>query len=253
MDPYIEAQGLWPGFHLKLISYLQEAISERLPAAYEAVIEQRIRLVEEGIPTKDMRPDVAIVRDENGPAAGASRASGGTMLLEPVTLTLPTLWVEEREAWIEIRQGTDRSLVTVIEILSPSNKSGTGQGVYAAKRRELIRQDVHIVELDLLLAGERLPVVEPLPAGDYYAYVARADRRPQCSVYAWSIRRPLPLIPIPLRAPDPDITIDLGAVFRDAYDRGYFRRAIRYDRPPELPLSAGDRAWAEAVARGEVL
>lgn len=251
MDPYIEAQRLWPSFHFKFINYLQEAISERLPAPYEALIDQRIRLVEveEEARSHDVRPDVAILREEGEHRAPAPHAAGA-LLLEPVTLSLPTSWAEEREAWIEISQGPERSLVAVVEILSPTNKVGTGRGEYLSKRHELARQDIHLIELDLLLRGERLPVEGRCPAGDYYAYVARADRRPECDVYAWSIRRPLPTIPVPLRTPDPDVLIDLGSVFRAAYDGGHFHRAIRYHTPLSLPLAPEDRAWAEGIARG---
>ena len=86
----------------------------------------------------------------------------------------------------------------MIEILSRSNKSGLGRGQYLQKRRELLDQPVHLVEVDLLLGGKRLPMGGRLPAGEYYAFVSRAEKRESSDVYAWSIRRPMPAIPIPL-------------------------------------------------------
>jgi hypothetical protein len=79
--------------------------------------------------------------------------------------------------------------------------------------------------------------------------VARAERRPDCDVYAWTIRDPLPRIPIPLLAPDPDVVLDLGSVFATEYERGRYARLIDYSAPLALVKKAEDRAWAEGIAR----
>jgi hypothetical protein len=139
--------------------------------------------------------------------------------------------------------------VTIIELLSPSNKAGTGYIDYEKKRLSLIHQPLHLVELDLLLAGNRLPMDAELPPGDYFAMVSRTERRPISDVYAWSIRLPLPTISIPLMAPDPDVQLDLGAVFATVYQRGRYERSIDYTVPLDLPLHPDDRAWAEHLAR----
>ena len=67
-----------------------------------------------------------------------------------------------------------------------------------AKRNALLHQDVHLVELDLLRGGQRLPLRDPLPPGDYCTLVSRGDRRPGCAVCAWPLAHPLPTIPVPL-------------------------------------------------------
>jgi hypothetical protein len=93
----------------------------------------------------------------------------------------------------------------------------------------------------LLLAGRRPPMAAPLPPGDYYAFVARAGRRPDCDVYAWSIRRALPAIPIPLRPPDPDVLLDLAAVYATAHENGRNARRLDYAAPwpsPSPPTTA---------------
>ena len=89
---------------------------------------------------------------------------------------------------------------------------------------------------------------DELPKGHYYAFVSRAERRPCRDTYAWTIRDPLPTIPIPLKAPDPDIPLDLAAIFATVYDRARCERSIDYAAPLDLPLSPEDRAWAEAMA-----
>ena len=94
-----------------------------------------------------------------------------------------------RERWIEIKRLPDLTLVTAIEILSPTNESGLGRTDYLVKRREFLDQPVHLVEIDLLLGGYRLPMGRPVPPGDYYAYVSRVEKRDFSDVFAWSIRR----------------------------------------------------------------
>src|SRR5205823_396013 len=122
-------------------------------------------------------PDVAVLRKAEASAAG--RVAQGTMTVEPVTLPLLMYPTEEViEHRIEIRRFPDRELVTVIELLSPSNKEAPGERLYLKKHFELIHQPVHLVELDFLLRGRRLPVDADLPAGHYFAFVARAERRP---------------------------------------------------------------------------
>ena len=100
-----------------------------------------------------------------------------------------------------------------------------------------------------LLGGRRLSMGEPLPGGDYYALVSRAERRPDCEVYAWTVRDRLPTIPIPLSAPDEDVKVDLGAVFTTAYTRGRYARLVDYSAPPSALRKSQERAWAEKIAR----
>ncbi len=80
-------------------------------------------------------------------------------------------------------------------------------------------------------------------------FVSRAGRRPNSDVFAWSIRRPLPIIPIPLLDPDPDVHLDLAAVFAQTYDDAPYGDSIDYSAPLEVPLAPEDRAWAEHLAR----
>ena len=124
--------------------------------------------------------------------------------------------------------------MTVIEILSPTNKTGSVRIDYIKKRKQWIRQPVNVVEIDLLLGGHRLPVRGFLPTGDYYAFVSRSNRRPNCDVYAWSIRRELPAIPIPLSIPDPDVLLDLRAVFAQTYDGAPYGTVSRSITRPRL-------------------
>lgn len=249
MDPYVEDQKLWRDFHSRFVPYCCDYLSDLLPDPYEARLEEEFRLVQaDDDKTVDVRPDVVV--EGSQPAGWVGRAAlAGALTLEPLVFTLPAIWTEVRDVWIEIRRRPDRRLVTVIEILSPTNKaSGSGVFQYLAKRSEFVRESIHIVEIDLLLEGRRLPMAEPLPPLDYFTIVSRAERRPRSDVFAWTIRQGLPLVPIPLLPPDSDVPLDLAGVFGLAYDRGKYAKALDYRRPLSVPLAPADKAWAEGVA-----
>ena len=177
-----------------------------------------------------------------------SAGTPATATLDPVTIPLITL-EGPRETYIEILNQADCSLVAALELLSPARKEGSGRTEYLAKRRALFFQDIRLVELDLLFGGRRLPLEKPLPPADYYYLVSRGDQRPDCQVYRWTLRQPLPTLPVPLRAPDPDLHIDLAAVFATAYERGRFSRRLNYQVPAPAFLREDDRRWCEATVR----
>jgi len=79
--------------------------------------------------------------------------------------------------------------------------------------------------------------------------VARHEGRPSGDVYAWSVRQPLPEVPVPLQAPDPDAIVNLQAAFADAFERGRYGRWIDYTQPPIAGLADDDRAWVVEQAR----
>ena len=155
----------------------------------------------------------------------------------------------ESEIYLEILKLPEQRVVTIVELLSPSSKAGAGRRDYLAKRHGLMVPDVHLVELDFLIGGHRLPMERPLPPGDYFALIARAERRPDCEFFAWAVRDSLPIIPIPLLPPDSDVLIDLAPSFASVYERGRYARLIKYDAPLDVPLAPDDRAWAEELAR----
>ena len=252
MDPYIEGQEDWRGFHARFLVYCADSLSESLPEDYVARIEERFYLVESHEETgRRYLPDVSVTKNDPFPSRAGGRA--GTLTLEPVTVPHREIATEEvRERWLEIRRAPDWEVVTAIELLSPTNKSVAGRGKYEENRIDLLVRSVHLVEIDLLLGGLRLPMARPLPPGDYFALVTRGERRPECDVYAWTLRQPLPTIPIPLKAPDTDVTLDLAAIFEATYDKGRYARMLRYASPLGLTLPPDDRTWAEGLAKAGI-
>jgi hypothetical protein len=249
MDPYLETPALWSDFHASFITYWRDALIDSLPSNYEARIDEKVNLVEVSPPRRRLvEPDVAAVT-RRGPSRVASLAPAGVATLEPVTLSL-VIEEETHERHIEILHRPDRTLVAVLELLSPANKEEPGRTLYLAKRNALAYHPVHLVEVDLLLKGQRLPLNEDLPPGDYYALVSRGNQRPACQVYAWTLQQALPAIPIPLLPSDPDLWIDLAAVFLTTYERGRYLRSVDYTAPPPIALDNARLAWVMERAQG---
>jgi hypothetical protein len=231
MDPYLEGPAYWSDFHASFLLYLRDVLLERLPENYDARIDEKVNLTESAPDRiKPREPDLAVTQDR--PTAPESAPAAGVATLEPVIIPHLLRGEETHERWIEILHRPERSLVTVLELLSPANKEQPGFRRYLDKRNDLLWHAVHLIELDLLLGGTRLPLRDPLPSGDYYALVSRGDRRPDCQVYAWTLRQRLPVIPVPLKAPDPDLAIDLQAVFATMYEKGRYARSPMPLPPP---------------------
>jgi hypothetical protein len=149
-----------------------------------------------------------------------------------------------RQASVEIRDVANNRLVTSIEILSPSNKREPGMTAYLLKRDELRLAEVHLLEIDLLRRGTRPWPQASLPTTDYLATLIRA-RHIQAEVWPIGLRDQLPILPVPLRQPDPDVPLDLKRALDTIYDESDYPLTLNYDQPPpEPPLSEEDAAWA---------
>lgn len=231
MEPYIEAQR-WRGFHAHMMVAIQEALMPLLLPKYAADIEERVYIEEEvdGAPLRSvLYPDVAV---ETTAAETPASSGGAATAVQPARLTVPIL-AEQRERFVQIYTLSNRQLVTVIELLSPTNKrpNSLGRSEYLEKRQRLFKAGVNLVEIDLLLQGERLPTNEPLPAGDYYAFVARSSQLPVVEVYHWNLGQLMPKIPIPLLTGDPDVLLDLQAVYEQVYARARYDVQLDFSQP----------------------
>src|SRR4029453_5934831 len=98
----------------------------------------------------------------------------------------------------------NRQLVTAIEILSPTNKRAEGRMEYLVKRRRILLSTAHLLEIDLLRQGQRLPMHDPLPPAEYFVLLSRAENRPITEVWPLALRDPLPTVPVPLLPGDSD-------------------------------------------------
>lgn len=240
MNPYLERASAWESFHPNFISTAQFQLARQLRPGYVVRIEHRVYIHE---PPHDQRfvgrGDVGIVRP---PDEGRDWAAGAILEAPAYVQVLDTVEVE-RIGHLTIRDRDSNELVTLIELLSPTNKyAGPDREQYLGKRRELLRSPAHFVEIDLLRGGPRMPPDE-LPTCDYCAIVSRGEDRPRAGVWPWRLRDRLPVLPVPLRAPDPNAHLDLKAVIDRLYDEGGYERYI-YQGPPEPQLAPDDIAWA---------
>jgi hypothetical protein len=249
MDPFIESH-IWEDFHHALIEVMRESLIPHTRPRYVVRVEERVYV--EHIPSSGsmfIRPDVTVL--ERAGSEGTLESTGSMAASAIVTPVIRHLPVPEqvREAFLTIRERETMEMVTVIAVLSPGNKraGSDGRREYLRKREEVLLSATHLVELDFLRGGECLPTLEPLPPGDYYAFICRGQRRFQAEVYAWSLRQPLPPVPIPLAGADPDIVLDLQAMFTTVYDRAGYDYSLNYRHALMPPLSDADQAWAQRL------
>lgn len=252
MDPFIEGQR-WSDFHHGFIEDLRSALTPQVRPRYVVEVEVHVYVeYEPGGEVAVIQPDAFLLEAQRREVpSGGGVATATAVAIEPALLTAP-IPEERRVAFLTVRERETREVVTVIEVLSSFNKRSGGRGrrKYLRKREAVLQSAAHLIELDLLRGGRRLPMVEPLPAGDYYAFVSREWRRPQVEVYAWLLPHPLPALPVPLAADDPDVTLDLQAIFNTVYDRAGYDYSLDYRRAVEPPRSEPVAAWVQERLAG---
>jgi hypothetical protein len=249
MDPFIESND-WEDFHANMITAIQSALVPLVRPDYSVRTERRIYIDHPSDAPSAYRADIAVIHRDDPLATKEVRQStvnyeSATYELVPVERLLPGP-VDVVENYLVIRHLGSGEVVTVIELLSPSNKrfGSEGRKAYLGKREEILSSRTNLVELDLLRGGARLPTVQPLPPGDYFAFVCRSKRRRVASVYAWPLEHRLPVIPIPLVSDAAEVALDLQHVFNDVYDRAGYDYSLKYETPLAVPLNEAHAQWA---------
>ncbi|MCY2992109.1 MAG: DUF4058 family protein [Planctomycetota bacterium] len=240
MNPYLEQEDAWHDFHERFLPLVAERIAAQVDPRYIVKIDEHIYIHELSAEQRRFlgRADITVGRGRSA----AERQTATGVLEAPAEGYLPAVDVE-RLAFVEIRDRRNRQLVTLIELLSPANKRpGADRDQYLAKRHEVLASAAHFVEIDLLRGGRR-PPVEDWPACDYCVLVSRCEQRPRVGIWPLRLSDRLPLVPIPLRAPDPDAQLDLQEALHDIYDKAHYQTYI-YDGAPDPPLTPQDEVWA---------
>ena len=248
MDPYLEDTTVWPGVHTCLLVSIMAALNRCLPDGYVAEIDVYIWAVERPddiaeIPRR--KPDTTVRREPSKREGKAMSAVGG-VLAPPTLLTrMPERDVRQTRR-VRILTAGRAEVVTVIEVLSPSNKRpGADRATYLTKRSEYFASRANFVEIDLLREGDRMPMGDPHPPNaDYYAFVSPAERRTQAQVWAWTVRDPIPVLPIPLRPSTERVPLDLRACLDRVYEDARYDAAINYRTPTTPALRTPDAVWA---------
>jgi hypothetical protein len=219
MDPYLEDEPLWPVFHHQLVMCLYQILLPGLVDRYRARVGQRSYFTEQALFT-------SVVREEH------------------------------HEDYIEIRQRNDGRLITLVDLVSPPNKTSiTGRAAYLEKRQEGRSASANLVEIDLVLQGQ--PTLEysrdDLPEWDYAVTVTRSTQPERYEIYTATLQKRLPRFRLPLAADDRDTVLDLHTAFTRCYDQGGFSAKIDYKRDPTTTLDDEDRRWLDHLLRQQKL
>jgi hypothetical protein len=214
MDPYLEDDQHWPQFHHNFILCLYQVLLPGLGDRYRSRVVQRQYCAE----------------------SVAADAVGG----------------EHVEEVIEIRGRADLTLVTLLDVVSPANKTtAAGRHAYLEQRRVARQEQASVVEIDLVLQGQ--PMLDysrdGLPPWDYAITVTRSTQPQRYEIYTSILKKRLPRFRLPLAADDRDTVIDLQSAFTRCYDQGDLGARIDYRREPAVALSIDDRFWLDEVLR----
>ena len=242
MNPYLEQPAVWQDFHQSFLVFLRRVLRELLQPNYIVKLDEHLYIHE--LPEDDRhflgKSDIGLTSTR--PLSSTERSAGAVMAAPVYGRIAPAVEIE-RHAFLEIRDRQNQELITVLELLSPTNKkNGPDREQYLAKRREILASSVHLVELDLLRGGPRMPV-EDLPDCDYCVLVSRAEERPSVGIWPLRLRETMPTIPIPLRSPSADARVDLQQALHRHYDESGYEDYI-YLTPPQPLLQPSDAAWA---------
>ncbi len=258
MDPYLEGP-LWPDVHHRLASEISRRLAPRLRPHYVARIE--VTVVQDTSYASEigiMYLDVGVLRSAKSQtihdpseathayATNFTMTPWGAIPPAPLVLQAPDM-LEFRQATVEVRHTDGNKLVTTIEIISPVNKREPGLSAYRHKRTQLRSAGVHLLEIDLIRRATRPIDLPRLPQSAYLASLARSFAN-QIELWPLRLQDALPILPVPLRSPDPDVPLELGAALATIYDEAAYDLSIDYGAPPPPPeLSAEDAAWMKSI------
>jgi Protein of unknown function (DUF4058) len=204
MDPYLEQ--FWGDVHHTMINRSRAAIQKQLPDDLVARVDERVFVEPSvGVP-RNIIPDVRVV-ERGQREEPVLRASNGIAVAEPLVVH-----IEQddpiHQGFIEIIDlKSGRRVVTVIEIVRPSNKvSGPGRDSYVKKQDELRDAGVSLVEIDLNRTGKRVMSApfELIPDGHrtpYAACVRRGWKSLGSSITAFPCVSGFPQLPCPYGSP----------------------------------------------------
>ncbi len=221
MDPYLERRELWPDFHDRFITHLSEALQPMLRPQYAAISQNRLYVVEHERP---IYPDVSVIETPDWSISGGATATAVLPELdEPLILELDIEVIRHPVLHI-IEPAAGNRIVAAIEVLSPELKElGPGRDLYRRKCDEVWASEAHLIEIDFLREGPRVPRVASarIPVMSAWNYVVSVSRWPsRLELYRFGLKQRLPRIAIPLAYDDKDVRLDLSVVFTRCWQPG---------------------------------
>lgn len=246
MNPWLEGY-MWPDVHHDLASTIRFLIAPLIAPKYVARLD--IATILDNDPESEIGityPDVEILQNRN--IVREPVTAYGLTMTEPNIITTYKLPIEVRIAVVEIRDTANNKLITAIEILSPVNKRNSNLINYRNKISDLHTSDVHVLEIDLLRRGTR-PFNYKKNTGSYQMMLLRAKTN-KAAIWTVAIQDKLPILPIPLMAPDPDVLLDLGKALDIVFERGLYHLSIDYTEKPAPPaFIEQDWDWMQQVVK----
>jgi hypothetical protein len=251
MDPYLEGSE-WMSFHLQFTAEIARQLAPQLRPRYVALTTKyfitdsndNLGISAQNGKSQSIYADVGVV--ERAPWV---QPKGGAQVavMEP-SLHIATVMPElVPQHVVEIRDVDERRLVTLIEVLSPANKRGSGYDEYIAKRQRILLSTAHLLEIDLLRKGKRIPLRKTLPAFPYFIFLSRYPKRPIMEIWAIKLAQRLPMAPVPLLPDDQDVVLDLQLAFTNVYDAIGYDLLLDYTQPPDVPLEDEAATWAASL------
>jgi hypothetical protein len=249
MDPWLEDPELWPNVHNSLIIAIRDVLSPRPRPRYFVDVESRTTVLTGTDQDHLYRPDVKIrAADSRLPARQGGAAVAERVRAQPFHVIMPMPVDEIEETFLAIKDLPSRQLVTVIEVLSPTNKkTKRARAEYLEKRRELLGSGVNFVEIDLLRSGRPMPPDRAELSSDYRVLIFRPRRGREVHLYGFSYRMEIPQIPVPLLPQEPEPSLELNVILHALYERASYDLTIDYRQPPAPRLRKADRAWAASI------
>ncbi|MEM9007339.1 MAG: DUF4058 family protein [Cyanobacteria bacterium P01_F01_bin.86] len=245
MDPYLEHPRSWPNFHHRLITAIAIVLGTQLRPKYRVVVEEAIYQTVGQDSVLVGIPDVAVQKAVRATVKSPQAMTNGSIAAQPIEVDLPMPEVV-RQGYLEIREVMTDEVVTVLEVLSPTNKRpGEGRRTYEAKRQTVFASATNLVEIDLLRQWEPLLSLPQELKTHYRILVSESALRPRASLYAFNLQDAIPAFPIPLRTEDAEPIVNLKMLLDDIYDQSGYDLVIDYSIAPTPPLKNADATWLE--------
>jgi hypothetical protein len=246
MDPYLEGS-LWMSMHAQLASVFVRQLNPQILPRYIALQTRRFvreRPEGEGLMIGENYPDVSVHKQQP-----ARHGTGVLEALVPPIRMITVMRAPIPHVTVEVRDLEHHHLVAAIEILSPTNKRREGRRDYLRRRDRFLDSGVHLLEIDLLRKGRRVPMEEKLPPAPYFVFLSRADQAPLTGVWPIPMDSLLPTVPVPLQRDDGDARLDLQQALTMAYDEYGLNYMIDYGKPPNISLTPEQSVWVDQHLR----
>jgi hypothetical protein len=173
-------------------------------------------------------PDVAVAQGQRQSTQSTVALATVSRPSDAVTVTL-TIPETIRQGYLEIREIATSQVITVVEVLSPTNKRpGRGRMEYETKRATLLGSLCNFVEIDLLRQWPPLVIPQGIEPSAYRILVSPQELRPQASWYGFNLADPIPLFELPLQSGDQIPVVDLKGLLDGIYDRSGYGLVIDY-------------------------